>query len=139
MRRAMLAVLCAAAFPLCGAALAASGSYTSEAAGPKLQSRSIWYTSVFPVVGDAPRTGRIQSVSWQWGVSAMPAEGLEVKLCYRGAQDCVDVTQFGRGRTAAFAGRPADGRFQLMIRVPGQGRMMPVYGGANQVTVEFTY
>ncbi|QEI06308.1 flagellar protein FlhE [Pigmentiphaga aceris] len=117
---------------------AAAGSYSSEAAGPVMPNRKVWYTTVHPPVGSPPRDGKITTVSWRWGVSSQ-ISGLEVKLCYRTAQDCVPVTSYGKAMTQAFAGRPADGAFLLMYRVEGSGRMTPIYGERSQVIVNYMY
>ena len=119
-------------------AYAAAGSYSSEASGPVMQNRKAWYTSMHPPVGSPPRESKITTVSWRWGVSRQDP-GLEVKLCYRSANDCVSVTSYGKAMTQAFAGRPADGAFLLMYRVEGTGRMTPINGERSQVIVSYTY
>lgn len=118
-------------------AYAAAGSYSSEASGPVIHNRKAWYTSMHPPVGSPPRDAKITSVSWRWGVSRQDP-GLEVKLCYRSANDCVSVTSYGKAVTQAFAGRPADGAFLLMYRVEGTGRMTPINGDRSQVIVNYT-
>jgi hypothetical protein len=132
-----LAVACAAWLAM-NDAHAVSGSYSSEAAGPVMHSRKVWYTAVHPPVGSPPRKSKITTVSWRWGLSAHP-RGLEVKLCYRSATDCVPVTAYGKAMTQAFAGRPADGPFLLMFRVEGTGRMPPINGERSQVIVNYVY
>lgn len=117
---------------------AVSGSYSSEASGPVMHSRKVWYTSVHPTVGSPPRQSRITTVSWRWGLSALP-QGLEVKLCYRSPHDCVPVTSYGKAMTQAFAGRPADGQFLLMYRVEGRGKMPTINGDRSQVIVNYKY
>lgn len=119
-------------------AYAVAGSYSSEASGPVIHNRKAWYTSMHPPVGSPPRESKITTVSWRWGVSRQDP-GLEVKLCYRSANDCVSVTSYGKAVTQAFAGRPADGAFLLMYRVEGAGRMTPINGERSQVIVNYTY
>jgi hypothetical protein len=119
-------------------ARAVSGSYSSEAPGPVMHARKVWYTAVHPAVGSPPRQSRITSVSWRWGLSAHP-RGLEVKLCYRSAHDCIPVTPYGQAMTQAFAGRPANAPFLLMFRVEGQGRMPTINGDRSQVIVNYVY
>ncbi len=135
----MAGVLAGVVTGLLGAAQAAtSGSYSSQAVGPTVHATGQWYSTSFPVVGDPPANGRIQQVGWEWDV-ATRRPGLEVRLCYRHAQDCVDITAQGRGKTPAFAGRAADGGFVMMFRVTGGGRMAPLQGARNRVTVEYAY
>ena len=136
--RWVFAALAMAGALLATDALAVSGSYSSEAAGPVMHSRKVWYTAVHPPVGSPPRKSRITSVSWRWGLSAHP-RGLEVKLCYRSTRDCIPVTPYGKAMTQAFAGRPADGPFLLMYHVEGAGRMPPIYAERSQVIVNYLY
>lgn len=141
MGTALLALMAAltGALPLLSTnAYAVAGSYSAEASGPVMHNRNAWYTSMHPTVGSPPRNSKITTVSWRWGVSRQDP-GLEVKLCYRSANDCVSVTSYGKAMTQAFAGRPADGAFLLMYRVAGTGRMTPINGERSQVIVNYIY
>jgi hypothetical protein len=119
-------------------AYAVSGSYSSEANGPVMHARKSWYTAVHPPVGSPPRKSRIVGVSWRWGLSAHP-RGLEVKLCYRTARDCIPVTSYGKAMSHFFDGRSADGPFLLMFRVEGSGKMPTINGERSQVIVNYVY
>lgn len=113
-----------------------AGAWQSAGPGPALYSRGLWYDLAFRPSVVLPAAARITTVHWSWGLSRIPA-GLDVRLCWMTNQHCVTISARQSGDTRAFAGLSAAGPAILAFRVRGTAAMLPVYGAADQIIVNY--
>lgn len=123
-------------------AQAAGGAYSGTAVGATIFSPGVYYTTSFPVLGSPPASSTIgPSVSWNYSLDPIPAgRTLTALLCHgvsKANSYCINVTNAKSGTTNAFNGRSAATKFFLYYGVTGPSGFVPIYGGSDQVIVNW--
>ncbi|MEN3110052.1 flagellar protein FlhE [Uliginosibacterium paludis] len=112
-------------------------AYTAEAGLVRVDRRNADFDTRLAVVGPVPAAGaRITQVSYRWRYEN-PQPGMSVMLCQERGR-CIDVTDAGERRTAAFAGSDPSRPFYFRTRVGGKGGMLPLLGHSAQIIVNWT-
>ena len=133
-RAALAAAALVAAFS--GPAMAA-GSWVADAGLPAISQRGQRYVSpVLAPRSTTPTAGRaIGRVHWRYGYDRPGDPRRQARLCAAGR--CIDAASM-RGRSKAFAGLPVTTPFQLILMIPGDGRVAPALrAGHIQLVVDF--
>ena len=113
------------------AALAAAGSWSATADGPRVAGAGRFYASA-PLQAPAMAAGAaIRSVRWR--VALPPGRTLAAELCVD--RRCVPV-KGSRGASDALAGEPADTPLEFRFRLP-RGESTAVQVGAIQLLVDY--
>jgi flagellar protein FlhE len=120
---------------------AAGGSYGSNATGATIYSPNVWYSTNFPVLGNPPSASRVNpSVSWSYSIGTIPSGGTFIAyLCHGSINTCYNVTNIRTGQTNAFNtdGVSASAGFFLYYKINRSTAFAPVYGGSDQVIVNW--
>jgi hypothetical protein len=116
---------------------ASEHAYSAEAGLLRVDRRNADFDTRLPVVGPVPAPGaRITQVSYRWRYEN-PQPGMSVMLCQERGR-CIDVTDAGERRTAAFAGSDPSRPFYFRTRVSGKGGLLPLLGTPAQIIVNWT-
>ncbi|WP_354411405.1 flagellar protein FlhE [Marinobacterium sp. MBR-111] len=134
--------LCAALLfsALSSVSYASSASYVDSSPGAAIYSPNTWYQTNFDVLGNPPSDSSVTSVSWQYASRSIPPGGTWVAwLCHGTTSACINVSTLSSGSSEAFRGRSAATKFFLIYGIGSSSSFAPVYGGTDQVIVNYNY
>jgi len=90
-----------------------AGSYQSSVGMPTIYSKGYPYTAQFSVPAHAPTNKKIKSVAWTWNYHQWVP--LNVQLCSRVSNECINVSRRRSGSHYDFRNARANDQFYFKV------------------------